>query len=255
MSADLDDTAMPLVEHLTELRTRLIRAFIVIGVLFVAAFFVAEDILNILIVPYQWGAGTEAVRFVFIRVEGILLVYIKLALFVAVFLAFPVLSTEIYKFVAPGLYKNERAAFLPFLFATPVLFVLGAMLVYFLVMPLATAFLLSQQQFGLVTIENLPDVEAYLSLIMKLFFAFGFVFQLPVVLTLMARAGLVTSEGLKAKWKWAIILTFLFAAFLTPPDVISQLGLALPTLLLYQLSIYSARLVERKRAEREAEYE
>ena len=253
MSADLDDSAMPLVEHLTELRTRLIRAVIVIAVLFVACFVVAEEIFLLLVVPFQWGATGDNVVFNFFALEEFFFVKVKIAFFGAMFLGFPVIATELYKFVAPGLYKNERNAFLPFLVATPILFVLGACLVYFLIMPLAVAFFLSQQQFGEVTIQNVQGTATYLSLIMTLIFAFGLAFQLPVLLTLMARAGLVTSEGLKGKWKYAIVITFIFAAVLTPPDPISQLGLAVPTLLLYQLSIYSARMVERKRAEREAE--
>ena len=243
---------MPLIEHLTELRQRLIRAVIVIAVLFVACFVVAEEIFEILVLPFQWGQPGEKVVLNFFALEEFFFVKMKIAFFGAMFLGFPVVATELYKFVAPGLYRNERRAFLPFLIATPILFVLGASLVFFLVMPLAVAFFLSQQQFGEVTIQNVQGTATYLSLIMTLIFAFGLAFQLPVVMTLLARADLVSSDTLARKWKWAIVITFVFAAVLTPPDPISQLGLAAPTLLLYQLGILSARLVEKQRAEREA---
>lgn len=251
---DIEGSAAPLLEHLIELRQRLMRALIVVAVFFVVCFVFSETIFNILVVPYQWGAGQENVRFVYTALQEYFFVQLKIALFGSLFIAFPVIANEIYKFVAPGLYKNERQAFLPFLIATPILFSIGACLVYFLVMPLATAFFLSQQQLGSeVTIENLQAVGSYLSLIMTLIFAFGLVFQLPVVITLLARAGLVSEEGLKRKRKYAVVITFITAAVLTPPDPVSQLGLAIPALLLYEVSIYATRLIERKRAEKEAE--
>ncbi len=175
----------------------------------------------------------------------------KLALFGALFLAFPIIANQIYKFVAPGLYKTERRAFLPFLVATPILFALGAMLVYFAVMPLAMRFFLSMEQHGgpgKATIELLPKVNEYLGLIMTLIFAFGLVFQLPVVMTLLARAGIITTETLKGKRKWAIVISFIVAAVLTPPDPISQISLALPTIALYEISVLAVRYIERSRA-------
>jgi len=179
----------------------------------------------------------------------------KLALFGALFLAFPVIANQIYKFVAPGLYRNERKAFLPFLVATPILFGLGAMLVYFGVMPLAMKFFLSMEQHGgpgQASIELLPKVNEYLGLIMTLIFAFGLVFQLPVVLTLLARAGMISAETLTSRRRWAIVIAFIVAAVLTPPDPISQISLAIPTIALYELSILSVRYVERQRRLAEA---
>jgi len=230
------------------------RALIVVAVCFVLCFIASKYIFNILIIPYQWGSGTDDVRLVFTAMQGLFFVRLKIALFGALFIAFPVIATQIYKFMAPGLYKNEREAFAPFLVATPILFFLGACLVFFVIMPLATQFFLSEQQTGgdgWAKIENLQDVTPYLGLIMTLIFAFGLVFQLPVVITLLARAGLVSERALKDKRKYAIVLTFVAAAILTPPDPVSQLGLAVPSLLLYELSIFATRLIEKKRQQRE----
>ena len=252
---ELEDTSAPLIEHLIELRQRLMRSVIAIAVFFVVCFYFADEIFNILVIPYQRGAGTEDVKFIYTALQEKFFVDIKIAFFGAMFIAFPVIATQIYKFVAPGLYKNERHAFLPFLIATPVLFLVGACLVYFLVMPLATQFFLSLEQEGgggVAEIENLQAVGSYLSLIMTLIFAFGLVFQLPVAITLLAKAGLVSAKGLADKRKYAILLTFVAAAVLTPPDPVSQIGLAVPTLLLYELSIYAARIIERRREQEAA---
>ncbi|MCT4656138.1 MAG: twin-arginine translocase subunit TatC [Cohaesibacter sp.] len=262
MSADeqekIEGSKAPLIEHLIELRSRLMKTVIAVAIAFLICFFFATDIFNILILPYEEAVGeNRQVELIFTAPQEYFFTQLKLALFGALFFAFPVIAGQIYMFAAPGLYKHERDAFLPFLVATPILFIIGASLVFFVIMPLALQFFLSMEQTGpgVAQITHLPKVSEYLGLIMTLIFAFGLVFQLPVVLTLLARAGLVTEEGLKDKRKYAVVATFVMAAVLTPPDPISQLGLAVPTLLLYELSIFSVRLVEKKRLERELEGE
>lgn len=254
--SEIADSSAPLIEHLTELRQRLMKALIAIAIFFVICFIFADKIFNILVIPYQRGAGTDDVQFVYTALQEKFFVDMKIAFFGAIFIAFPVIATQIYKFVAPGLYKNERGAFLPFLVATPLLFIAGACLVYFLIMPLATQFFLSLEQTGgngLAKIENLQAVGSYLSLIMTLIFAFGLVFQLPVVISLLARAGLTNSNWLKDKRKYALLCIVVAGAVLTPPDPVSQIGLAVPSYLLYEISIYCAVLIEKARAKRHAE--
>jgi len=256
-AADLDElagTEATLIEHLTELRTRLIYSVAAIGVLFVFCFFIADWLFDFLLEPFKNAADSiEDVRLIYTAPQEFFFTKLKLALFGAVFLAFPVIATQIYAFVAPGLYKKERRAFLPYLIATPVFFVLGAAVMFYGVMPLALQFFMSMEGGGpnAATIEMLPRVSEYLGLIMTLILAFGVCFQLPVVLTLLARIELIDSDNLKSWRKYAIILVLLAAAFLTPPDPISQLGLALPMLLLYELSILSVRWVERNRPPRD----
>lgn len=250
---DIEASSAPLIEHLIELRQRLFYSVIAIAVFFVICFFFADEIFNILVIPYQWGAGTTDVKFVYTALQEYFFTQMKVAFFGAMFISFPVIATQIYKFVAPGLYKNERQAFLPYLVATPLLFLLGACLVYFLIMPLATQFFLSQQQIGgdgKAAIENLQAVSTYLSLIMTLIFAFGLMFQLPVIISLLARADLVQAQTLVDKRKYFWVAAFALGAVLTPPDPISQIGLALPTLLLYEVSIHLARLIEKQRHQR-----
>lgn len=254
---EIEKSSAPLIEHLMELRSRLIWAIAAFFVAFLVCFYFAREIFNLLVVPFQWatqwaGLDSEKVDLIYTAPQEFFFTQIKLAMFGGLVLAFPMIATQIYKFVAPGLYRNERRAFLPFLIASPILFLIGAALVYFFFTPMVMWFFLSMQQVGPdneVQISLLPRVSEYLGLIMTLILSFGLVFQLPVVTTLMARVGLLTSAGLVDKRKFAIIAAFVVAAVLTPPDPMSQIGLALPTILLYEVSIWTARMVERKREE------
>jgi sec-independent protein translocase protein TatC len=243
----IEATKAPLMEHLIELRRRLIWSLGAIAIAFAVCFYFSRPLYNLLLWPYRLAAGVDTpIEMIYTAPQEFFFTEMKLALFGAVFIAFPVIASQIYMFVAPGLYRSERKAFLPFLVATPILFLLGAALVYFVVMPLAMTFFLSMQQSGdnQVHIQLTARVSEYLSLIMTLILAFGICFQLPVL----ARAGLITAAQLKAKRRIAILIAFIVAAVLTPPDPLSQISLALPTVLLYELSIYAVKLAEKRHA-------
>jgi sec-independent protein translocase protein TatC len=248
---EIDASRAPLMEHLIELRSRLIKSLIGFFVMFILSFAFSKQIFQVLLVPYGWAAGgMDKVAAQFTHPLESLFTQLKIGMFGGLFLSFPVIATQVYKFVAPGLYKDEKDAFRPYLIATPVFFFLGAMVVYFVAMPLLMQFALAQQVQavdGQAAIRLDAKIGEYLDLIITLIFAFGITFQLPVVLTLLARVGLIDSQFLIEKRRYAIVLVFVAAAILTPPDVISQFALAIPTLLLYELAIFAVKRVEKSR--------
>ncbi|USG59880.1 twin-arginine translocase subunit TatC [Sneathiella marina] len=281
---DVEDSKAPLMEHLIEFRNRLVYSVVALLVAFILCYIISEDLFAFLVEPLveAMGDDIEGRRMIFTGLHEAFFTYIKIAFFCALFISFPVIATQIWIFVAPGLYKNEKKAFLPFLVVTPLLFFAGGALAYEIVMPLAWKFLLSFESSGEATmyaraftalVEEFPKlanflptpaepmslpiqsetrVSEYLSLSMKLIFAFGLCFQLPVLLTLLGRVGIVSSAGLKAKFKYSIVFAFIAAAVLTPPDPLSQITLAVPIIFLYAISIVSVRMVEKKREAREA---
>ena len=239
------------VSHLTELRKRLIHSLVFIFIIFIIGYIFSENIYNFLVEPYAKAVRDDGVdrRLIFTALHETFITYLKVAFFAAIFLGSPIVLVQIWKFVAPGLYKNEKKALLPYLVATPILFLLGGMLIYYLVMPLAIKFFLSFETVGQANslpIQLEAKVNEYLSLIMRLIFAFGLSFQLPVLLNLLARVGVIDSQYLKIRRKYFIVIIFAAAAILTPPDPVTQIGLAIPLLILYELSILSVKLIEKK---------
>ncbi len=240
-------------EHLIELRGRLVKSIVFLVLAFIVCYIFSDKIYNFLLEPYAQSVREDGQnrRLIFTALHETFLTYVKLAFFAAFFFSCPIILIQIWKFIAPGLYKDEKLALLPFLIATPILFILGGMLVYYLIMPLAVDFFISFEKAsinGSLPIELEPKVNEYLSLVMRLILAFGLSFQLPVLLTLLAKVGFIDAEYLKTRRKYVVIIIFSVAAVLTPPDPITQIGLALPLLLLYEISIYTVRLVEKKNA-------
>lgn len=238
-------------EHLIELRSRLLKSIVFLIITFIVCYIFSDKIYNFLVDPYAQAVKDDGNnrRLIFTALHETFLTYLKLAFFAAFFFSCPLILMQIWKFVAPGLYKDEKLALLPFLIATPVLFLLGGMLVYYLIMPLAIKFFLSFETAainGSLPIQLEAKVNEYLSLVMRLILAFGISFQLPVFLTLLAKVGFITSEYLKTRRKYVVIIIFSMAAILTPPDPITQIGLALPLLLLYEISIFTVKFVEKK---------
>ncbi len=241
--------------HFVELRSRLLNSIIFVFVAFIISYIFAEHIYNFLVDPYAKAVKDDPIsrRLIFTALHETFITYIKVAFFSAIFFGSPVLLIQIYKFIAPGLYKYEKKAILPYLISTPILFLFGALIVYYLVMPLAIKFFLSFETLGSnssLPIQLEAKVNEYLSLIMRLIFAFGISFQLPILLNLLARIGVVNSEYLKKRRRYVIVIIFALAAILTPPDPITQVGLAIPLLLLYELSIFTVRFNEKKNKEK-----
>lgn len=249
--SELNKDKQPLLEHLIELRSRIIKTMIMIIVFFIFFYIFADNIYNFLVKPYANAvAGEEGRRLIFTALHETFFTYIRVAIFASLFVSLPFLLIQLWIFIAPGLYKNEKNVVLPYLLATPILFILGSALVYYLIMPLAIKFFLSFESIGgngALPIQLEAKVNEYLSLIMRLILAFGLCFQLPVALTLMARVGLVSSEGLKKNRKYVMVGVFAVAAILTPPDPISQIGLGIPILLLYELSIIAVSFIEKRK--------
>jgi sec-independent protein translocase protein TatC len=261
--AALEASRAPLLDHLNELRDRLIRSVIAIAIGIAICYAFADPIFGLLVQPFKWAVSeahgaraAESINFIFNGPLEFFLAKIKIAIFGGLVLAFPVIAYQIYAFVAPGLYKHERGAVAPFLIAAPLLFAAGASLVYFLVLKMVMRFALSQETMANgVHVELLPKVSDYLSLTTALILAFGVAFQLPLVLVLLGKAGIITARQLREGRRFAILLIVIFAAVITPPDVISQLSLAVPMCLLYEGSIFAVLLSERSAAKRAAEEE
>ena len=256
----MSDKESGFISHLTELRQRLIYSIIFLVILFIGCYIFSDRIYGFLVEPYANAVRNDGIerRLIFTALQETFLTYLKVSFFTAFFATSPFILIQIWKFIAPGLYKHEKKAIMPYLVLTPILFLLGGMLVYYLIMPLAIKFFLSFESIGVNT--NLPieleaKVNEYLSLVMKLIFAFGLSFQLPIVLSLLARIGFIDAKFLRERRKYVVVIIFAAAAILTPPDPITQIGLAVPLLLLYELSILSVNIIETKNLKRQREEE
>ena len=256
----MSDKETNFISHLTELRQRLIHSLIFLIILFGISYYFSDHIYGFLVEPYASAVKDDGIerRLIFTALQETFMTYIKVSFFAAFFATSPFILIQVWKFIAPGLYKHEKKAIMPYLILTPILFLLGGMLVYYLIMPLAIKFFLTFESVGLNT--NLPiqletKVNEYLSLVMKLIFAFGLSFQLPIILSLLARIGFVDAKFLRERRKYVIVIIFTIAAILTPPDPITQFGLGIPLLLLYELSILSVSIIEAKKLKREKEQE
>ncbi|QPQ54041.1 twin-arginine translocase subunit TatC [Allosphingosinicella flava] len=251
---DIDDSKAPLMEHLIELRRRLIWSMLALLAAFGACFYFANDIFAFLAQPLVHAFGPGQGKLVYTKLYEAFFVEVRVALFAAFFLAFPIIANQIWAFVAPGLYANEKKAFLPFLIATPVLFTLGGALAYYVVMPTAFEFFLQYEgNIGGIQQEALPSMGDYLSLVMHFILAFGIAFLLPILLLLLERAGIVTRKQLASGRRYAILIAFVIAAVATPPDILSQFMLAIPLILLYELSLIAIWFTERRRPKKDAE--
>ncbi len=248
---EIDSSEAPLLDHLIELRSRLVKSVAGFVIAFLVSFFFSTEILHLLILPFKWGTGTD-VSLISIKLLGVFLVKLKIAMFGGFFIAFPLIATQIYRFMAPGLYKHERRALAPYLVATPVFFLLGAALVYFMLLPVAIKFFYNLAAGtgtdGTGGIQLMPDIEAYLDFVMALMLAFGLTFQLPVVLTLLGHMGVLTYEQLTKGRRFAIVGVCALAAVITPPDPISMLSMFIPLWGLYELSVFSVLFLEKRRA-------
>jgi len=250
---DIDDTQAPLLDHLVELRARLLRAFIAFAFAFCVCFYFADQIFAVLVRPLTEAFPPGQGKLIYTKLYEAFFVNVKIAMFAAFFVSFPIIANQIWAFVAPGLYAKEKKAFLPFLIATPVLFAMGASLAYFVVMPTAFHFFLSfEGRKGGLQLEALPGTGDYLALVMQFILAFGISFLLPVLLMLLNRAGIVTREQVVASRRYAIVGIFIAAAVATPPDVVSQLLLAVPLLMLFEGTLVLMWFTERRDAREKA---